>query len=50
MRDTLVVWWNERQAGKILTDNRGAMHVEAMHFKYAPEGLADETVPAVSFA
>jgi antitoxin ParD1/3/4 len=26
------------------------MHVEAMHFKYAPEWLADETVPALSHA
>lgn len=37
-------------AGKILIDGRGAMHVEAMHFEYAPEWRADETAPALSHA
>ncbi len=43
--DTLVVWWDERQAGE-LSINKGG----AMHFVYAPDWLADETAPALSHA
>ena len=43
--DTLVVWWDERQAGELSIDKGGAMH-----FAYAPEWLADETAPALSHA
>ena len=35
--DTLVVWWDARQAGELSIDKGGAMH-----FAYAPEWLADE--------
>ncbi|MXO63454.1 HipA domain-containing protein [Qipengyuania oceanensis] len=43
--DTLVVWWDERQAGELSIDKGGAMH-----FAYAPDWLADETTPALSHA
>ena len=43
--DTLVVWWDDRQAGELSIDKGGAMH-----FAYAPEWLADETAPALSHA
>ena len=43
--DTLVVWWDERQAGELSIDKGGGMH-----FAYAPEWLADETAPALSHA
>ncbi len=43
--DTLVVWWDERQAGELSIDKGGAMH-----FAYAPEWLADENAPALSHA
>lgn len=43
--DTLVVWWDARQAGELSIDKGGAMH-----FAYAPEWLADETAPALSHA
>ena len=43
--DTLVVWWDERQAGELSIDKGGAMH-----FAYAPEWLDDETAPALSHA
>lgn len=43
--DTLVVWWDERQAGALSIDQGGAMH-----FAYAPGWLADEKAPALSHA
>ena len=43
--DTLVVWWDARQAGELSIDKGGAMH-----FAYAPAWLADETAPALSHA
>lgn len=43
--DTLVVWWDERQAGELSIDKGGAMH-----FVYAADWLADETAPALSYA
>lgn len=43
--DTLVVWWDERQAGELSIDKGGAMH-----FAYLPEWLVDETAPALSYA
>jgi len=43
--DTLVVWWDDREAGELSIDKGGAMH-----FAYAPEWLADETAPALSHA
>ena len=43
--DALVVWWGERQAGELSIDKGGAMH-----FAYAPDWLADETTPALSYA
>ncbi|MGB3472472.1 MAG: type II toxin-antitoxin system HipA family toxin [Erythrobacter sp.] len=43
--DTLVVWWDDRQAGELSIDKGGAMH-----FAYAPEWLADETAMALSHA
>lgn len=43
--DTLVVWWDDRQAGELSIDKGGAMH-----FAYALEWLADETAPALSHA
>ncbi|MGI9362986.1 MAG: type II toxin-antitoxin system HipA family toxin [Parasphingorhabdus sp.] len=41
--DTLMVWWGERQAGKLSIDKGGAMQ-----FAYAPDWFADETAPALS--
>ena len=43
--DTLVVWWDERQAGELSIDKGGAMH-----FAYSPDWLADEKAPALSHA
>ena len=43
--DSLIVWWDRRQAGELAIDKDGAMH-----FAYSAEWLADDSTPPLSQA